>query len=272
MLRFNRKFLTYRETDRSFHLVKQKQNFFSRLPLPKLGLPTGDLRSPIANACRTRHSISRNTYSVQRRRRVGYVFPTVSRPPLSRIDDGERVGASKTFNDLDNRVHAVSSIFSSNTQTASEWLELDKSSSQTNAIVCFEGRIIPFLWWFGLIKSRRYLDYESPSLTEVTPQSGFMVGVAMTTHWCLAVRLELVMYFLMRLKGPSFNLSVNYSLKLPRVVPSNAESFKLVSHGDIKTMKVKLTAGEVSPFDVLSNGTSLLHVSNSSLYLRQTFR
>ena len=82
----------------------------------------------------------------------------------------------------------------------------------------------------------------------------------MTTYWCFALRLELVLYLFVRPKRPSISLSFGCSLRFPSVVTWDSEVVALALRGDVDNMKMKLAGGEASPFDVLPSGSTLLHV------------
>ena len=62
------------------------------------------------------------------------------------------------------------------------------------------------------------------------------------------------------MNGPQF------SLRMPRVVESNAKIFSLAVQGDLNNMKNLFRDGLASPYDVAaSNGRTALHVSPHNL-------
>ena len=90
--------------------------------------------------------------------------------------------------------------------------------------------------------------------------SGYALGLAMTTYWCFALRLELVLCLFVRPKRRGLSLSFECDLKFPSVVTWDSEIIALALRGDIDSMKIRFAAGAASPFDVLPNGSTLLHV------------
>ena len=92
----------------------------------------------------------------------------------------------------------------------------------------------------------------------------------MTTNWCFALRLELVLYLLARPKRSSLSLSFGCNLKFPSVVTWDSETVSLTLRGDVDSMKIKFAAGEASPFDVLPAGSTLLHVCPSHFPQRKS--
>lgn len=87
----------------------------------------------------------------------------------------------------------------------------------------------------------------------------------MASYWCFALRLELVLYIFVRPKRPGLSLSFGCDLKFPNVITWDSEIVALSLRGDVDSMKMKFATAEASPFDVLPNGSTLLHVCTSHL-------
>ena len=126
-----------------------------------------------------------------------------------------------------------------------------------------ERTLMPFLCWIGHVNRRGNFNDKGSSSTRTHLHSGYAIGFAVTTHWCFALRLELVLSLFVRPKRRSVSLSLGCELKFPRVVTWDSEIVALALRGDIDSMKVTFTAGTASPLDVLSNGSTLLHVCTS---------
>ena len=123
-----------------------------------------------------------------------------------------------------------------------------------------ERSLMPLLYWIGHVNRRGYPSRDGVSSTMVDLHSGYAIGIAMTTYWCFALRLELVLYLFVRPKSPSISLSFGCNLRFPSVVTCDSEVVALTLRGDVDKMKMKLAGGEASPFDVLPSGSTLLHV------------
>ena len=126
-----------------------------------------------------------------------------------------------------------------------------------------EKTLMPFLCWIGHVNRREDLNDNGSSSTRTHLHSGYAIGFAVTTHWCFALRLELVLSLFVRPKRRSVSLSLGCELKFPRVVTWDSEIVALALCGDVDSMKVTFTAGTASPHDVLPNGSTLLHVCTS---------
>ena len=123
-----------------------------------------------------------------------------------------------------------------------------------------ERTLMPFLCWIGHVNRRGNLNDNSSSSTRTHLHSGYATGFAVTTHWCFALRVEVVLSLFVRPKRRSVSLSLGCELKFPRVVTWDSEIVALALRGDVDSMKVTFTAGTASPHDVLPNGSTLLHV------------
>lgn len=110
-----------------------------------------------------------------------------------------------------------------------------------------------------------YSNEKSLSSTMVHLHSGYAIGLAMTSYWCFALRLELVLYIFVRPKRPGLSLSLGCDLKFPNVITWDSEIVALSLRGDVDSMKIKFATAEASPFDVLPNCSTLLHVCTSHL-------
>ena len=126
-----------------------------------------------------------------------------------------------------------------------------------------ERTLMPFLCWIGHVNRRGNFNDKGSSSTRTHLHSGYAIGFAVTTQWCSALRLELVLSLFVRPKRRSVSLSLRCELKFPRVVTWDSEIVALALRGDIDSMKVTFTAGTASPLDVLPNGSTLLHVCTS---------
>ena len=123
-----------------------------------------------------------------------------------------------------------------------------------------ERTLMPFLCWIGHVNRRGNFSGKGSSSPRTHLHSGYAIGFAVTTHWCFALRLELVLSLFVRPKRRSVSLSLGCELKFPRVVTWDSEIVALALRGDVDSMKVVFKARTASPLDVLPNGSTLLHV------------
>lgn len=155
------------------------------------------------------------------------------------------------------KTHLVNSGRSSTGPRVPERGEL---SFRTNFVKNLERSLMPLLYWTGRVNRGEYSNEKSLSSTMVHLHSGYAIGLAMTSYWCFALRLELVLYIFVRPKRPGLSLSFGCDLKFPNVITWDSEIVALSLRGDVDSMKMKFATAEASPFDVLPNGSTLLHV------------
>lgn len=94
-------------------------------------------------------------------------------------------------------------------------------------------------------------------------QRGFSIAIQLP--WFLSKRIILTVFAWQELSR-SRGLSLRWNLSFPSVVPNSAPVMQLALTGDIIGIGNLFSAGEASPVDVQSDGTSLLHVS--SLFIK----
>ena len=93
-------------------------------------------------------------------------------------------------------------------------------------------------------------------------ERGFGVGFAMTyLSYMTSFRLELAVYLARKDILGSMNFSLNWSLSLPRVLPWEASVVHYIETGDVSSIQHALSSDFFSPFDVLPDGSTLLHVA-----------
>ena len=152
------------------------------------------------------------------------------------------------------------------TETTSSDLEGQKPSLRVNLIKYLENSLVPILWWTGLINPQDAINRAKPAYRTNPSHSGYAIGLAMTTYWCFALRLEIVLYLFATPKMSAVSLSLRCDLKFPRIVGRDAESVVLALRGDVKSMKMRLANNDLNLSDVLPNGSTLLHVCSPLSY------
>jgi hypothetical protein len=62
---------------------------------------------------------------------------------------------------------------------------------------------------------------------------------------------------------------MRFNYRMRRIIPENSSCFAAIKKGDVRTIQLQLSSGELRLMDVDSKGNSLLHVS--SFCLSNTF-
>ena len=149
--------------------------------------------------------------------------------------------------------------------TGLKFPEIGYLNFRINLVKNWKRSLMPLLCWIGHVNRREYSNEKKLSSAVVHCHSGYAIGLAMTGCWCLPLRLELLLYVYVRPKRPGIGLSFGCDLKFPSVITWDSETVELCLRGDVDSMKIKFATAGANPFDVLPNGSTLLHVSNSQL-------
>ena len=91
------------------------------------------------------------------------------------------------------------------------------------------------------------------------------MGLTVYLPWGFALKAELLLYFWRRIAEPSWSFSIDCHLKFPTVVSWDTISVQSAMTGDVDSMKVEFERKGATPFDILPDGSTLLHVSLRSL-------
>lgn len=121
------------------------------------------------------------------------------------------------------------------------------------------------LCWIGHANRKECSDEKKLSSAVVQVHSGYAIGLVISSCWCLALRLELLLYMFVRPGRRGIGISFGCDLKFPSVITWDSETVALCLRGDVERMKMKFAAAEANPFDILPNGSTLLHVCISRL-------
>ena len=124
-----------------------------------------------------------------------------------------------------------------------------------------ENPFFPFQWWLRQLRIRNLTKRtsNSPSAAYIDQADG--AGLAVALPWSIIWRLELQIYFWRRGFEPSLSFSFDLHLSFPRVVTWDMRSVCSVMSGDVDSMKAAMSSKEATPFDVLPDGSTFLHVS-----------
>ena len=230
---------------------------------------TRRLRTPDAKAC-THSGISLNSPSIATAKRQ-MMFKARRIPYQSPRKAGEieqvLIKTTSYKTPVPNILQGSDTIPAQLEQSVTKWKAPERED------LCFRislakrlERLVPLLCWIGHVDRRTTSSEKGSSLTRIHLHAGYAIGFAVTTYWCFALRLEFLIGVFVRPKRRSVSLSFGCELKFPSVVTWNSEIVGLALPGDVDSMKISFAARAASPFDVLSNGSTLLHVCISCLF------
>ena len=249
------------------NMLRRKHNALHLQATPKL---TRYLRTPDVKA-RTHSRITLNSpSSVKAKRRMMFNARHGSYQSPSKAGEIEKTVIATTFSDT-----PISNILrGSDTNPGMLEQSMARYRAPKREDLCFqiglaknlERTLMHFLCWIGHINRRGNFNEEGSSSTRTYLHSGYAIGFAATTHWCFALRLELVLFLFVRPKRRSVSLSLGCEFKFPRVVTWDSEIVALALRGDVDGMKLKFAAGTANPLDVLPSGSTLLHVCISLIF------
>lgn len=114
--------------------------------------------------------------------------------------------------------------------------------------------------WLGPVIEQRRNDDTCSCYRPLAFTVGYGFGFAMTVHRYCPFRIELAGSFQRKWKEPSLGFSTHWNLSLPRILPWESEIVRLALVGDADAVKTSLHTLFLTPFDVLPNGSTLLHV------------
>ena len=113
--------------------------------------------------------------------------------------------------------------------------------------------------WLGPVLEQRQSD-DDYYCSEPAYTVGYGVGFTLTAYPYCPFRFELAGFLCRTWKEPNLGFSIHWNLSLPRVLPWNSEIVRLALAGDVDAVRTGLRTRALTPFDVLPNGSTLLHV------------
>ena len=156
--------------------------------------------------------------------------------------------------------HEVSPAVGGSTCASSSRFE--KASFHSIIIRNSETSFLPFSWWLGRVNETQVTNDVQVSPDAVRIYQGYGLGFALLLPWKVAVRSELLTYFWRRGSEPSLSFSFDLHLSFPRVVSWETRSVCSTMCGDVEAMRAAFSNKEATPYDVLPDGSTLLHVSS----------
>ena len=129
-----------------------------------------------------------------------------------------------------------------------------------------ENPFLPCSWWLGQInvsQAAKYLDFSS-SVARIS--EGYGIGLAVILPGGVALRSEVLLLFWRKRLEPTLSFSLTHSLSFPRVISWDMRSAQVAMCGDVDAMKIEFGNQEATPFDILPDGSTLLHVSSWKIF------
>lgn len=130
-----------------------------------------------------------------------------------------------------------------------------------------ENPFLPFSWSLSQIDRSRATKGLKTSPEAARIYQGYCFGLTMTMPWGFALGFEILMYFWRKASEPSLSFSSEYRLSFPSVVSWDTRSVRSTMCGDVDAIKAEFGNRGASPFDVMPDGSTLLHVSQWKLQL-----
>ncbi|KAL8729272.1 MAG: hypothetical protein Q9181_005063 [Wetmoreana brouardii] len=138
---------------------------------------------------------------------------------------------------------------------------LEATSCRKVFIWTSENPLLPFSWWLGQINAIQSMTRPATSPKTLRIYQGYAAGVAVTLPWGFALWFELSVYFWRKAAEPSLSCSIDCHLSFPAVVSWDSQSVRSAMCGDVDAMKAEFGAKEATPFDILPDGSTLLHLA-----------
>lgn len=176
-----------------------------------------------------------------------------------RIDTGH-VGPPLNIDASTTKVKGPFMDLGFNDTTSAPSFRLEASSFRNIFLWKSENPILPLSWWLGQLHVGKAMENRGTSKTAKLDR-GYRAGFFVALPWNFSLRYELLMYFWRKGPEPSLSFSLDSYLSFPRLVSWDTRSVRSVMCGDVETMKTEFGLKEATPFDVMPDGSTLLHVS-----------
>ena len=139
----------------------------------------------------------------------------------------------------------------------------ERVSLRSSILWYVENGILPVLLWLGPTTTQRWHDDQNAQSGTVDAGQGYGIALAIASFCYSPFRLELMVFLTSYWRAPSANFSIRCNLSCSRIVSWDAGIVDAALRGDIVALKREFSARRSTPYDVLPNGLTLLHVCNS---------
>ena len=139
----------------------------------------------------------------------------------------------------------------------------ERVSLRSSILRYVENGILPVLLWLGPTTVQRWHSDLNAQSEMLDAGQGYGIALAIASFCYCPFRLELMMFLTSYWRAPSANFSIRWNLSCSRIVSWDAGIVDAASRGDIDALKREFSARRSTPYDVLPNGLTLLHVCGS---------
>lgn len=231
--------------------------------LQNLGGQETGLRSPSEickeEAARTAAYCSQ-LHATKREKVIDLALDEPSTPHLSQTL-GNPLRVSTHINAGVNRLDEDGINSSPRRLTSSRPCNLEAACFRSLIIENCENPFAPFSWWLSQTNARQATEKLENASDAARIEKGYGVGFGVTLPWGIIWRSELLIYFWRKGFEPSLSFSFDLQVSFPKVVSWDTRSVCSAMCGDVDAMKAALNNKEATPFDVLPDGSTFLHVS-----------
>lgn len=173
--------------------------------------------------------------------------------------------ANQLAADPDRGCHPPTSTFCvipskcSNINSAAHWPQ--HISPRSGVFGFLEYDSLHLYWWYGsnTIQKPQHALTACSAPSKATNGYGISIGAAM--YGCLPFRIKAAVYLSKIWMGWSSQFSLNWTLSLPRTISWDDYQIELAMNGNVGAIKELFSKGDATPFEVLPDGSTLLHVS-----------
>lgn len=116
-------------------------------------------------------------------------------------------------------------------------------------------------WWYGSNTAQELQDPYAACSAPSKATNGYGIAIGAAMYGYMPFRIKVAVYLSKTWTGWSSQFSLNWSLSLPRTISWNAYQIELAMNGNVGRIKELFSKGDATPFEVLPDGSTLLHVS-----------
>ena len=139
----------------------------------------------------------------------------------------------------------------------------ERVSLRSSILRYVENGILPVLLWLGPTTVQSWHNDRNAQSETLDAGQGYGIALALASFCYTPFRLELMVFLTSYWRAPNATFSIRWNLSCSRIVSWDAGIVDAASRGDIDILRREFSARHSTPYDVLPNGLTLLHVCNS---------
>ena len=139
----------------------------------------------------------------------------------------------------------------------------EQISTRSSLFSTLESDALHLHTWLGpnTIQHPQNQSPTSSNLSKAT--NGYGITVAAAMYGLLSFRIELAIYLVKAWRGKGVRYSLNWSPAIPRTMTWNELQVESTLSGDVDALQRMFSKGDATPFEILPDGSTLLHVCYS---------